>query len=431
MALTPELDLALATAEKWREYQSKALKEAFRIEVCFQEFASMDFSGYEFNECDFQAVNFLNINFDNCNFIDCTFYNCTFENVSIVGAEITDCKIKGSDIEIIVVRGTCISKCQIENSNFKDIDIMDSAIFDIIINGGTVTCLRSTNTTLSSVSIDSIELVDISYLSCDANKYSISNCNFTSLHIKQTEFSECSITDITATTGVFLESNAHRCKLVRPNMSNLSFSECNIFFSQLIDVDLNELQIDEIGLLGSFLTNCKWPNQKYSVGFFGKYTPATNLLRQPVEDIQGLTPSLRSEIRQSQLVNERVKRSKRPLSRFGMWFWAVTTEYGRSIVRLTILCFSVILVLSSLYWIVSIPNVYWTEPCLWLSNWNYLANGFWMSIRHTVLNFVGIEYLPDTANYRQETLFIITRFTGLVFFGLWIGVAANKFGSPN
>jgi len=431
MALTPELTNALSTSTTWREYQSKLLKEGLRIEIPFWKLDIGDLSDFKFFKCDFQTIIFKNTNLDNCTFCDCTFLNCIFENVSFVDAKLIDCRMKTSDIKSIVIRNTDISKCQFENSTFTDIELKDSIMQETNINGGIVNLLRGTNISLFSTTFNTIKFNNINNESYTIRNLKISKCSFANLSLSRTELVDCLFEDILVLKGNLFTSNANTCKIIRPDIKEFSFSDCNFFSGQFIDVDLNEFQINKIGLLGSSLINCKWPKQEYSINFIGKYIPAINLLRQPVEDVQGLTPNLRAEIRRAQLVEEMVKTNKSPLKKFVIWFWAVTSEYGRSISRLTTLCITVIFILSILFWLFSIPCIYWQTPKLWIIDWYPLVKNLFISIKYIALNFIGIENLSETKNYQQEVISIITRVVGLIFFGLWIGIAVNKFGSPS
>jgi hypothetical protein len=70
--------------------------------------------------------------------------------------------------------------------------------------------------------------------------------------------------------------------------------------------------------------------------------PNANLLGQPVQDIKGLTPSLRREIADAQYLKEKLAIENK-ISKFFLSIWGLTTGYGQSLIRLTTVSISLIL----------------------------------------------------------------------------------------
>ena len=178
-----------------------------------------------------------------------------------------------------------------------------------------------------------------------------------------------------------------------------------------------------IGLMQTTLLNCEWPTQTYKISWRGKYIPSRYLLKQPVEDIIGITPRLRNEIQRAQLVDETHNECKSIFTKMWLWFWGMTTEYGRSLARLTALYAIIIIIMISLF-IMYIPI-------------EALNNSFWEYFRESCLyiffNFIGVstDFVAFTIGQEQNMLLVIDRIVGIVFIGLWTGIAANKIGSIN
>ena len=202
-----------------------------------------------------------------------------------------------------------------------------------------------------------------------------------------------------------------------PSYSNCSFNNC-----KLVNQDLISMGISANSFFQSVFLDCKWPSQTYKVGVWGKYTASVNLLKQPVEDIRGVPPKLRNEIQKAQLVDETQRNASTWHSRLWLWFWGITTEYGRSLLRLTNICLAMMLFMI-IFFIVFIEK---DSFCISQMP-QYLCN----SISIIFLNFIGItdENSIVTLTNEQNVLLIIDRILGVVFMGLWVGIATNKIGT--
>ena len=420
MALTPEIRKALSNATDWQNTQSHIIKMNTRVNASLWILEDINLSGFIFMKCDFQGARIVNANLDNCEFKECTFSNCVFENISFVGTQIFDCKFNDSEIKTSVVRRTLLNNCIITDTIIHDIELSVSKFFSVDLMRNNLSSIRANNNNFESCSFELTQFDSTINENVMFKHITFSKCEFTKSEFIKSELIKCEFSDISLTNIVFQSSNAHSSKVVRSKINKSNFTGCNFISGTFICTDLNEMQINAMGFLDSSFIECIWPNQAYTISFMGKYRPSPNLLRQPVEDIRGLSPTLRSVIRRSQLVDEMVKNERSFLKKMGLWFWAVTSAYGRSLTRLTTLCLAVILFFSILFVIFSYPEVFWANPIGTLID----------AIKCTTLSLVGIEYSLEIMSRSQKNIIITMRFIGLVFFGLWIGVAANKFGTP-
>ncbi|MCL2642513.1 MAG: pentapeptide repeat-containing protein [Candidatus Bathyarchaeota archaeon] len=466
--------MALTDAVTWKKYQSSLLKnDGSRIIFPYLKSYRGTFSGYSFFKCDFQGVSLKLTNLYRCEFRECTFFKCDFQGVSLkltnlyrcefrectfshclfehailVGAKLVDCKMTDSEVNDVVVRNADVSGCKIEKPTFKNIEFNLLNLQKTDISAGKISLLRGKQVAISLGSFEHIEFESIKIegiahedvklagdenKSCNVCNLIIKDCSFFDLSLNKTKFTDCEFTDVDVITGIFDDSNAYTCEITRFNKNiiqknnwySLSFTKCNIVSGILTDVDLEGLQINKIGLLDSWFIDCTWPEQDYKITCWGEYKRANNLLCQPVEDIKGIDPKKRAEIRQAQLADKRYNEAREnPIKRLLMWLWAITSAYGRSLGRLTTSCGFAIVTLWALYLLFSIPGPYWQTSELWISgwpSWTYLSSSLWYITR----TFIGIGALP-TANGLQEALLVITRIVGIVFLGLWVAFVANK-----
>lgn len=397
-------------------------KKKQRINIVCWNIEDADLSGYRFINCDFSATFLRQVNMDFSSFYNCTFSGCEFQYLSLVKTHFEKIEWENIKISDVTMRDSSCSEINVCNSYMEQVRIGNCGFEKMTVR----------NTRINNMSLkDSIfingkgyenEIIQGEICSIKAEKIYSSHIDAKAVICTGLKM-ENSIIEI----GKIRESKLVNSYFDYSKFISLQFEKIEIertdFFNGLIkDIDLRELSIEKIGLLHTVLLDCKWPEQGYKVSALGRYKKAPHLLLQPVEDITGISPKLRNEIKTAQLVEETHLSCKAWYNKMWSWFWGITTEYGRSLSRLTLVCGSVIVLLMIMFFFsYPVENIeqnfgtYLIESC-----------------KCVFLSFVGISSDEgQILNQTQNIILIVDRVFGVISTGLWVGVAANKIGSIN
>lgn len=395
-------------------------KKKQRINIVCWNIENADLSGYRFINCDFSAIFLRQVNMDFCTFYNCTFSGCEFHYLSLVKARLK--KIECEDIKIsdVTMRNSSCSEINICNSNMEKVRIDDCGFSKMTVGSTKIDNMRFKDSTFVELKGYENEILQGEISGLTAEKIYSSHIDAKAVMCIDLKV-ENSIIELGKLKESKLENSYFDCcKFVSLQFKEIEIERTDFFNGFIKDIDLREFSIEKIGLLHTVLLDCQWPEQRYKVSALGRYKRAPHLLRQPVEDITGISPKLRNEIKTAQLVEETYLSSKAWYNKAWSWFWGITTEYGRSLARLTLVCGSVILLLMVMFFLsYPIENIkqhfgtYLIESC-----------------KCVFLSFVGISSIDEQIlNYAQNIILIMDRVFGVISTGLWVGVAANKIGS--
>lgn len=416
------INSALKSGEEWCDFQKEYLKTHSRINISQLNFDEVNFSSYEFRNCNFLGVDFSGVNFDSGRFYNCFLSGCKIEFSSFVGTlfedltlenvTISDCLFRQSSLKLLLLDKCTILKCTLKSSsadhivfqetNFKDIKVTDFDMIQSNMRNCKLDGWQGTNLKLRSFQMFNIELRQGELLEVFTRNIEVSRCKFENAVLKK----------------IFINDSEIKDTIIQ----NPSYSCCSFSNSKLVNQDLIYMGVNVNSFFQSTFLDCKWPSQTYKVGIWGKYVPSVNLLKQPVEDIIGISPKLRKEIQKAQLVDETQKNAKTWYSKLWLWFWGITTEYGRSLLRLTNMCLVLMLFIIVLF------IVFVSKDSFTISQIpQYLCD----TIPIVFFNFIGIAWDDSIIllTKEQSILIIIDRILGIIFMGLWIGIATNKIGT--
>lgn len=418
----PIYNALTSSSDKWFSFQKKYLVTHSRIEISQFRLENIDFTSYEFQNCHFLGVIFSEVNLDKSHFISCFFSGCRIEFSGFVGTIcedinlknviITDCIFRQSSFSSMTLNKCNIQKCTLKNSyvekiisvetntnnnKLTDVDFIKTDMRNCTINKLNGSNLRLQSIRVSNVCINNGALMEIDACNMEVKKNEVKNLVFTNLHINKSEIKDTII--------------------IKSSYSCCSYNNCILMNQNLIDMGINV----NVFFQSAFL-DCKWPSQTYKVGLLGKYTPSVNLLKQPVEDITGLPSKLRNEIQKAQLVDETNRKASTWNFKLWLWFWGITTEYGRSLLRLTNTCLMLMFIMIIFFVLFNLKESFYISQMP-----QYLYNAMTL----VFFNFIGIsvDYPILTLTNEQNIILIIDRILGVVFMGLWIGIATNKIGT--
>lgn len=405
--------------ERWASFLDNALLSYTRIVISCLILNDIELVGYKFYRCDFIAADLNKIDLDRASFIDCSFQGCNLKYLSLVNTTFKNISFDNFKISNATLRNSFCSKIYIYKSNVDSFNIYQCEMNNITIENSSLSTEKIVDTKIKMCQKKDSELFNIEIENCIVKSINSINDKYNNIIIKHTNidnsyFQSGEIND-SRFEGLIMES----CKITFFDFQNIKVENSSFIKGYLERINLLELCLEKIGLLKTSIVDCEWPDQIYNVSFFGKYIKPEHLLKQPVEDIMGVSPEMRSIIKKSQLVGEKIKHCKKWYSKLWMRFWGFTTAYGDSLLRLTLICLFVILVLFLLF---GLESIFFTK--------NYSFEYAEKSLKIVFFNFVGITGLEgENINNFQKVIILIDRLLGIVFMGLWIGVATNKLSS--
>lgn len=240
------------------------------------------------------------------------------------------------------------------------------------------------------------------------------NSQIVGIRLKDSTCSDLRLTGTPVTKLVGRSSEFVNLSLDGQRLDGSRFSNC------LIDnAFVAELSPGETPLVNCTLVRCTWPEQSPSVSWLGRYTPASGLLAQPVQDLSGLPPRLRRKIADAQYLEQLHGEAGTWVRRAGLRLWGASTTFGQSLRRLTMWSTALIAVLA-----LGLPLADGSASSL--SN----APGAWrQAAQVTTMSFLGLDTeLSGRYVGAQAVVVFIARLFGFFVLGLWIGVAVNKLG---
>lgn len=406
--------------EEWEKFQEEYLKTHNSIEVTCLTLDDINLSGYIFKNCIFSAVIINRVNLDYSSFINCSFTGCEFSYLSLVNMCMNDILLDDVKVLDIILRGSTVLELKIINGKIDEINIDDCNLLNMISVHTEITSVSIQSSSIKRINgknncVHKISLLDVQIEELISSHTKIQQINCGSLHMEKSLIERGVVNN-----GQFNNTYINNSKLIAEIIKNTIVEDFDFLDGLMKKIDVGEISLEKIGLLDTKLVDCEWPSQTYKVSLFGKYQKAKHLLRQPVEDVMGIPSKLRNEIKIAQLVDSTISLNKSWHSRLWLWFWGITTEFGRSLFRLTFICgmaLSLLMVVFVFcYPVESIKNSFFET--------------IFTSSKYVFYNFVGISILDtDMLNYYQNLILIIDRTFGILFMGLWAGVAANKIGS--
>lgn len=409
---------------EWRQFQSEYLKDHSRIDISQWIISNKDMNGYHFINCDFRGAILSYVNFDSSTFTNCRMFGCSLELLSLVRVKIENIILEDVYIEKCTFRQSSLARVELTrvtgneltlaDSYVKNLDSMELSIKNSRLKRVVEKNIQKKRNTLQNIQVEDILCDGLEISDCRLNRCSCDKVEATNMHIYGGEIDECQITDL----------QANGSKISGVNIHNLQIEHGNFINGLFIKINLKEIGLEKIGLMQTAVVDCEWPTQTYQISWWGKYIPSKYLLRQPVEDIIGISPKLRHEIQRAQLVDETHKSCKSVFTKMWLWFWGMTTEYGRSLTRLTFL-YAIMLIIMTLLFISYSPS-------------EVLSNSFLECFRegclYIIFNFIGISMdsaIVFSISLEQRIILVVDRIFGIIFLGLWTGIAANKIGSIN
>lgn len=420
--------LVQKTVSEWNRYNKQNYDST--TDLALEEFRG-DLSQRTFINCNFKGSVFQSANLDDCRFENCLFNQTTFNNSSLVNTIFEGCQLGNSNWNDSVLRNTVVS-----NSNSSQLFVsggsLEKVYFDnitaenILVKRTSCPVLKFQNSKISKLFIADSTNTELRISKVFFSLFSINNADFKVLRLDEVVIEEGSFNSKTkVTNGTIIKS-----EFSRVNFSGESVFTQNTFLQCLVSsTDLNHFGINDSVFIDVTFINCNWPNQQGKTSILGKYISNDNLLKQPVQDIKGISPTLRREIADAQYVRHLQESVKnKPIQKFGVQLWGLTSNFGQSVVRIFILSIFVVLCHGILFALgLSITN--WPENPEFISI-SFRSDWLLQGIKQSFLTFINIVSFPDgkelMGGWGERVVLISCRMFGFAVLGVWISMVANR-----
>lgn len=402
-------------ATEWSAYRATS---PGRVDLRLAALSGAVLSSLELRNCDLAGADLSDCNFDGCTLYDCDLRGATLDRTSFVSADLTDVDFTDAVANHSVFRHSAlhrvtISRTTLTGARFLDCDLEGIVLEDIddatgfMLHDCRVSGSRIQRVTLRDVSLNgltghNVALVESS-IRGDVTNWHVSDSRMDAV----TVHGSCSGLEI-------LHSVIRGLRMTGAALTDSSFTSC-----RLEGLVLDQFDLSSTPLLGCSVVCCEWPPQAPLVSSTGRYRRAPHLLAQPVQDLAGLPPILRREIADAQYLDELHRRPRALLPKAGFRVWGATSAFGRSLTRLTLWAVAIVAALSCAMCLIDgVSGTLGEAP-----------TSAWRALKVISQSFIGLT-ADEAARFSgsQATIIIVARVAGFFVLGLWIGIAANKFG---
>lgn len=419
------LEALCAGKEAWAEWSSE---QAGRIDLRLAELDTMNITGFRFESCDFGGSSTEGVNLDGSEFIDCTFKSMSLVHASFVDVRLARCTFIDVDLDRVVIRGAMVEDCSFSRLEPARLSFDQSEILRCTLTDGPNVDLGFKNSTLAQCRVESFG-GDLTLTGGSANELVVRTCDFTTWLMATIELFGGRFEDVTSETHDWASTIGESVKFTRvdpgPGESqDVAFLDCRIYRSALVHLGLTAAT-----LTGSSIVDCDWPEQKPSVSWSGGYRRAPDLMKQSVQDVVGVGPIRRREIADAQYVDElHLDAIHSRLKRVALRLWGLSSEFGQSLLRLTIWVITSIAILTTAHFVLGrLSDSAWEIRAGW-PDWCSEAGQFRDSFIDISGAFFGFNQVDMSGPGLLVWIYWLSRLLGFVALGVLIGVASTRLG---
>ena len=410
------LEALTQSAEAWESYRGRV---SGPIDLTLAQLRGVDLHGRTFSFCDLSGADLDSANLDGCSFSHTALKSASLRNASLVSCEFDH--VDGSDaiFEDAVVRSSRFASTNLTRANFKGAAISQSVFGTVLFELTKMDHVRFLDSSFRDSDFKELQSHDVGLRSCEFSatrmfsvhwpKVTIVDCEIKGARIRDLEFSHGVISNLR-----IIDADLYRFLIKDSEVDHLDFTR-----STLCETDLGGIDLPHSTMLDTAIIHCQWPRQRARISWSGHYEKSPLLLGQPVQDLRGLSPSLRREIADAQYLDELASRSTGLPKRIAFRIWGATTAYGQSILRLSTVTLLIIIALSVAL-LVNDPQIVGLFQKI---------KSLPSAMKVVSAHFLGIEGPARTQSSRfQDIVLVVSRVGGFFVMGLWIGVAANRLG---
>ncbi len=386
------------------------------IDLTMADLADTDFSGILFESCDLSGTNFDTANLDRSTFRNCKANNTIFSNCSLVKAEFAECDLRQADFSSAVLRGASLSGCLLAGADLSEISVNKCKLIDVDISNVSLDKARLTNSSATRVSISHIGGGALTVDKVIADDLKMEDVILSSLTWKDSQVTGGALRDVDIGAGELCKLTIRNVKIER-FACRATATGLDLSVSEIQESDLTPLGLSTAIMWNTSVVDCTWPPQTGKTNWLGSHSTSPNLLRQPVQDLRGISQVLRREIADAQFLRERFLRSTSLRSRFALRLWGASCIFGQSLGRLAVWTF-ILMVVHALAYLASCHALFdlRRKPQLALT-----------ALRETVESFFGLKSAGDSAaSAATSAVLTLGQLIGFVILGLFISVGASS-----
>ncbi len=417
MAASVEALAALTrSVDAWDRFRSLTAEP---IDLTLALLQGKDLRGRSFAFCDLSGSELDEANLDRCSFDATTLKNASLRNASMVSCKFPEVNATDAILDYSVIRESTflnsnLSRAQLRHANISlctfegctfDQTKMDSVRFvDTNFCGGIFNRMRDTN---------------VEFNRCKLLRNRMTDIRWRASRLLDCDLSDSSISDLEFSNGVITNTKMARADILRLAVPDTEVNYIDFSYSTLRETDLAGIDLPHSTMLGTIINQCRWPRQKAKIDWVGRYRKSPTLLGQPVQDLRGLSSTLRREVADAQYLDDLYRKADNLPVACALWIWGATTAYGQSILRLSLVTLLLILVLSGA---LMVPDVS-------INPFPHNLAAIPKALAPVSSAFLGIIEESTLAAYSkpfQHVLLIVARISGFVVTGLWISIAAQK-----
>jgi uncharacterized protein YjbI with pentapeptide repeats len=413
MASTEAYNALIGSDKQWYDFHSNHIGI---IDLKLAELKDADIKGKDLSSCDLSGADLENANLDRCKFHKSVFSNTCLEGVSLVSCNISSCIFDNANLRKAVFRKTSLQNTNFSKTGLKKTEFINCKLHNCTFENADLGSAKIELTDIYCSKFNDIDSDNFYLINSEITKSSFGQSCFNHANFKGLNFKNCAMKNCQISSSELDEVDFINCDIYKLDLNNTSVYSLNFSKSTLTSVDLSQFDLPNTVFLDTAINKSDWPKQKGITTMTGRYIASHSLLGQPVQDLKGLSPTLRREIADAQYLREILK-TNIGVTKYILKIWGFTTDYGQSLVRLSAVAILIILLLTSVF-VVCDGNI---------AEWpNNIKNGL-KAIGYVSSSFIGFGLNKSLIVARnQEYLLFIARVLGLFILGLWIGIAASK-----
>lgn len=403
--------------DAWNRYR---LDASSTIDLRLAQLKNQNLRERVFANCDLTGAELAGSNLDLCTFEGAHLGDTSFRNASLVGCEFAQLDTYGITFDYAIIRESRFSDSSFRNTTFRSTQISQTKLSECAFHGADIDHFQLNACDFLNGTISAASGTGISFSDCRVSHVSIRDCKWLEVRIDRFNMSDSEFRNADIFGGVISESQIRNTNMSVVAFRSIRFDDIDFTGSTIRYTDLTEYDLPHAIMLGTSIVGCKWPRQRPTISLLGAHRRSASLVSQPVQDLRGLSASLRREIADAQYLDELANRTaSRLTSRILFRIWGISSAYGQSLIRLSGITVLMIFILSGLL-VISDGRV---------SAWPHCLSAIVPAISRMVNAFFGFGD-PSFKNERalQRAVLEFARFLGFIDLGLWIGIAANRLG---
>ncbi|MDW3224207.1 MAG: pentapeptide repeat-containing protein [Paracoccaceae bacterium] len=283
------------------------------------------FKNSYFTKCSFHNCDFSNSEFSSCTFDDCKFVNCEFGNLDFLETRCAQVEFSTCSAESISLQGGSFVRGRVCCCNFLEIIGKNVTKFDTTFEEANAVRFDFEGTFLA-ISFEQCRNVELS-----------ANGGVPNISASTSSFKEISIRNYLGPSIRLRDCEVLTADFGGPSKGLVLHAYNSLIFGP----DLEKVDLIASTLPGCSIINGNWPNQDGKTNWIGRFVPPDNLLAEPVDDVMGLSETVRRNISRSQALASLEQEKSISVATFVLHrIVGLTTGHGRSPARL--LCFALL-----------------------------------------------------------------------------------------